>query len=209
MKGRWAEGQRGLTLGSQAAHPHPRSGFRGWRAVVCAHHVFASPSTWRRGVLLPPQHRLPAVPPPRQGAGQGGGLSAGYGCAAPALRSCSPHLDHPGSDPGLPPKILTCREVEQGGGAGADQRRAPSGLEGALAFHGWGKPRPKQAMTASLSRTFGAVGTGVRRGLLGHGFPAVRVCAATKWQWRSEINLQAKILGHTQRPLAWQARFDQ
>ncbi|XP_046922378.1 putative interleukin-17 receptor E-like [Lynx rufus] len=130
------------------------------------------------------------------GAGQGGGLGAGYDCAAPALRSRSPHLDHPGSGPGLPPKILTCREVEQGGGAGADQRRAPSGPAGALAFHGWGKP--------SLSRTFGAVGTGVRRGLLGHGFPAVRVCAATKWRWRSEINLQAKVLGHTQRPLAWQ-----
>ena len=152
--------------GPRPPTPIPGQGFRGgglWSALTTFSH---RPALGGEGSSYPPQHRLPAVPPPRQGAGLGGGLSAGYRCAAPALRSCSPHLDHPGSDPGLPPKILTCREVEQGGGAGADQRRAPSGLAGALAFHGWGKPRPKQAMTASLSRTFGAVGTGVRRGLL-------------------------------------------
>ncbi|XP_047722318.1 uncharacterized protein LOC125170129 [Prionailurus viverrinus] len=209
VRGGWAEGQRGLTLGSQAAHPHPRSGFRGWRAVVCAHHVFASPGTCRRGVLLPPP-----PPPSARGAPSPSRRRAGRGTGR-WLRLCRPCpaflLPSPGPS-GLGPRATPENPHLPGGGAGRGCGSRPE----AGAFRTCGSPGlPRVGETEAQTgydcepvedirgcRDWGEEGPPP------HGFPAVRVCAATKWQWRSEINLQAKISGHTQRPLAWQARFD-
>ena len=172
--------------------------------MVCAHHVFASPGTWRRGVLLPtPTPSARGAPSPsRRRAGRG---------TERWLRLCRPCpaflLPSPGPS-GLGPRATPENPHLPGGGAGRGCGSRPE----AGAFRTCGSPGlPRVGETEAQTgydcepvedirgcRDWGEEGPPPQ------GFPAVRVCAATKWQRRSEINLQAKILGHTHAP--WPGR---
>lgn len=95
--GRWGSGgQGGLTLGSQAPHSYPGSGFRGWQAVALHSPRFL---TEQHLGAWGPLEALVCLGCSLPIKAQGGARdqSPAYGWAAPARSSCIPHLGHPGA----------------------------------------------------------------------------------------------------------------